>query len=99
MPNRLQLFNDNLHLELLTMTVPALLRTYRIIFWVLTYSSSDSFPTAMHIAAVQVIHKVTLPGLVVLRDCLKEKVTEFADLVKIGHTHCQDATPVTWTRV
>lgn len=58
-------------------------------------SSNDSFPTAMHIAAAQTLVEKTLPGLRLLRDALAEKVTAFAKIVKIGRTHCQDATPLT----
>ena len=58
-------------------------------------SSNDSFPTAMHIAAAQTLVEKTLPGLRLLRDALAEKVTAFEKIVKIGRTHCQDATPLT----
>jgi len=58
-------------------------------------SSNDCFPTAMHIAAVTEIHRVLLPGLADLRAALDEKTCAFADIVKIGRTHLQDATPVT----
>ncbi|DBA00282.1 TPA: hypothetical protein N0F65_001477 [Lagenidium giganteum] len=58
-------------------------------------SSNDSFPTAMHIAAVQEIHRVLLPGLRKLHDALDAKVKEFDDIIKIGRTHTQDATPLT----
>lgn len=58
-------------------------------------SSNDSFPTAMHIAAVQEIHRVLLPGLNKLHAALDAKVQEFDDIIKIGRTHTQDATPLT----
>ena len=58
-------------------------------------SSNDTFPTAMHIAAVQVARDVCLPGLTTLRDALKEKGEAFGDIVKIGRTHLMDATPLT----
>lgn len=58
-------------------------------------SSNDSFPTAMHIAAVLMLHQVTLPGLVHLHAALDAKAREFADIIKIGRTHTQDATPLT----
>lgn len=58
-------------------------------------SSNDSFPTAMHIASAKMIVEVTLPGLEELARCLKVKSEEFEDIVKIGRTHCQDATPLT----
>ena len=58
-------------------------------------SSNDSFPTAMHIAAVQEIHERLLPGLTLLYEALGQKVEEFQDIIKIGRTHTQDATPLT----
>jgi fumarate hydratase, class II len=58
-------------------------------------SSNDSFPTAMHIAAVDEIEGRLLPSLRHLRDSLAEKARAFADIVKIGRTHLQDATPLT----
>ena len=58
-------------------------------------SSNDSFPTAMHIAAVTEIHKRLLPGLKHLLAALQAKEKAFADIIKIGRTHLQDATPVT----
>lgn len=56
-------------------------------------SSNDTFPTAMHIAAVCEIVEYMLPRVKALRDTLDEKAREFADIVKIGRTHLQDATP------
>jgi len=58
-------------------------------------SSNDTFPTAMHIAAACEIHEVLLPGISRLRDALDEKAEAFSSVIKIGRTHCQDATPVT----
>ena len=58
-------------------------------------SSNDSFPTAMHIAAVMEIHRVLLPGLKHLQKALEAKQKAFADIIKIGRTHLQDATPIT----
>jgi fumarate hydratase class II len=58
-------------------------------------SSNDSFPTAMHIAVAQVLHTITIPGLVTLKSALQTKVDQFQSIVKIGRTHCQDATPLT----
>jgi fumarate hydratase class II len=58
-------------------------------------SSNDSFPTAMHIAAAGEINGRLLPALQVLLDALDEKAAAFADIVKIGRTHTQDATPLT----
>ncbi|TAK91219.1 MAG: class II fumarate hydratase [Burkholderiaceae bacterium] len=61
----------------------------------LSQSSNDVFPTAMHIAAAQEITHQLLPALVQLRAALAEKSQAFADIVKIGRTHLQDATPLT----
>ncbi|MDF3073843.1 MAG: fumarate hydratase, class [Alphaproteobacteria bacterium] len=58
-------------------------------------SSNDSFPTAMHIAAVELVSRRTLPALRGLHKALNAKAREFARLVKIGRTHLQDATPLT----
>jgi fumarate hydratase, class II len=58
-------------------------------------SSNDSFPTAMHIAGVEEIHHRLLPALHHLHDALAVKAEEFVDIVKIGRTHLQDATPLT----
>ncbi|NML62009.1 class II fumarate hydratase [Massilia sp. RP-1-19] len=58
-------------------------------------SSNDIFPTAMHVAAAQAVVKNVLPALVQLRATLAVKARDFADIVKIGRTHLQDATPLT----
>ncbi|CAB3753287.1 class II fumarate hydratase [Paraburkholderia humisilvae] len=58
-------------------------------------SSNDVFPTAMHIAAAIGIVKHLLPALKTLRETLDSKAKAFADVVKIGRTHLQDATPLT----
>jgi fumarate hydratase class II len=58
-------------------------------------SSNDSFPTAMHIAAARQIHDRLLPALRHLHRALAAKAEAFADVIKIGRTHFQDATPVT----
>jgi fumarate hydratase, class II len=58
-------------------------------------SSNDSFPTAMHIAAVEEIHHRLLPALGHLRAALAAKAAEFSAIIKIGRTHLQDATPLT----
>jgi fumarate hydratase, class II len=58
-------------------------------------SSNDSFPTAMHIAAAREIEGRLLPALLRLLGALEDKAAEFADIVKIGRTHTQDATPLT----
>jgi fumarate hydratase, class II len=61
----------------------------------MSQSSNDSFPTAMHIAAVMEIQARLLPGLTHLQAALKKKTKEFHSIVKIGRTHTQDATPLT----
>ena len=58
-------------------------------------SSNDTFPTAMHIAAVEQLEDVLLPAVGRLRDTLQAKVEQFRDVVKVGRTHLQDATPIT----
>jgi fumarate hydratase, class II len=58
-------------------------------------SSNDTFPTAMHLAAYQLVHGHTLPRLASLERALIAKATEFADVVKTGRTHLMDATPLT----
>lgn len=58
-------------------------------------SSNDTFPTAMHIAAVEEIHRRLLPMVKLLRDALKKKSEAFKDVIKIGRTHLMDATPLT----
>ncbi|MGS6320136.1 lyase family protein, partial [Enterobacter hormaechei] len=58
-------------------------------------SSNDVFPTAMHVAAVIAIHEQLIPQLNVLKSTLNEKAQAFRDIVKIGRTHLQDATPLT----
>ncbi len=58
-------------------------------------SSNDTYPTAMHIAAYQMVVETTLPGVQKLRDALDQKAQAFSDVVKIGRTHLMDATPLT----
>ena len=58
-------------------------------------SSNDVFPTAMHVAAVDAITHKLLPAIGKLRNTLERKSIDFADIVKIGRTHLQDATPLT----
>lgn len=58
-------------------------------------SSNDTFPTAMHVAAAREIHDRLIPALLHLHAALANKSREFSDIVKIGRTHLQDATPVT----
>jgi fumarate hydratase, class II len=61
----------------------------------MSQSSNDCFPTAMHIAAAGEITRSLLPALAHLHAALERKRREFADIVKIGRTHTQDATPLT----
>ncbi|MGB3801703.1 MAG: lyase family protein, partial [Lewinella sp.] len=58
-------------------------------------SSNDTFPTAMHIAAYEMILSNTIPGVEQLRDTLRAKAEEMQSVVKIGRTHFMDATPLT----
>ena len=58
-------------------------------------SSNDVYPTAMHVAAVDAITHKLLPAIATLRATLAQKSAEFNDIVKIGRTHLQDATPLT----
>ncbi len=58
-------------------------------------SSNDTFPTAMHIAIATSAHEILLPGLEKLHQALAEKAEAFRDIIKIGRTHTQDATPLT----
>src|ERR1700733_5743533 len=61
----------------------------------MSQSSNDTFPTAMHIAAATETARGLLPAIKLLRDALETKRKEFAEIVKIGRTHLQDATPLT----
>src|SRR5882762_1671143 len=61
----------------------------------MSQSSNDTFPAAMHIAAATETARRLLPAVKNLRDALDAKAKEFADTVKIGRTHLQDATPLT----
>jgi fumarate hydratase, class II len=58
-------------------------------------SSNDVFPTAMHVAAVEALHGRVMPSARALRETLAAKSAQFRDIVKIGRTHLQDATPLT----
>jgi fumarate hydratase class II len=58
-------------------------------------SSNDVFPSAMHVAAARSIDQQLIPAIVALRRTLAAKAGEFSDIVKIGRTHLQDATPLT----
>jgi fumarate hydratase, class II len=61
----------------------------------MSQSSNDTFPTAMHVAAAQAVARRVIPAVTELRDALQRKSEEFADIVKIGRTHLQDAVPLT----
>ena len=58
-------------------------------------SSNDVFPSAIHVAATQLVVRELIPALVHLAEALERKATEFAEVVKSGRTHLMDATPVT----
>jgi fumarate hydratase class II len=58
-------------------------------------SSNDTFPTAMHIAVVEELHGHLYPRIETLRSTLFDKSEQFAEIVKVGRTHLQDATPIT----
>jgi fumarate hydratase, class II len=58
-------------------------------------SSNDTFPTAMHIAVVEELHRQLYPNVQKLRDTLAAKAEAYKDVVKVGRTHLQDATPIT----
>ena len=61
----------------------------------MSQSSNDTFPTAMHIAVATQLNTSLIPALETLRDGLERKAEEFSDIIKIGRTHTQDATPLT----
>lgn len=61
----------------------------------MSQSSNDTFPTAMNIAAATVVRERLIPAVQLLRDALHHKAEEYRDIVKIGRTHLQDATPLT----
>ncbi|ABJ74895.1 class II fumarate hydratase [Leptospira borgpetersenii] len=58
-------------------------------------SSNDTFPTAMHIAVAEQLNQKLIPALGQLKDTLEKKADEFKNIIKIGRTHLQDATPLT----
>ena len=62
----------------------------------LSQSSNDAFPTAMHIAAAKRLHDGLIPAIERVQTAIAAKAREFADVVKIGRTHLQDATPLTF---
>src|SRR5690606_6563612 len=61
----------------------------------LSQSSNDAFSTAMNLACLQALRLRVLPNVVALADALRQKAAAFADVVKMGRTHLQDATPLT----
>jgi fumarate hydratase class II len=61
----------------------------------MSQSSNDTFPTAMHVAAVTELHRTLIPALEELHAALDEKARKFEKIIKIGRTHLQDATPLT----
>ncbi len=61
----------------------------------MSQSSNDTFPTAMHVAGAMAIQQRLVPSIRALRDALDAKAAAFADIVKIGRTHLQDAVPLT----
>lgn len=60
----------------------------------MSQSSNDTFPTAMHIAAVVEVENMLFPALTLLRNTLEEKAQQYKDIIKIGRTHLMDATPL-----
>ena len=60
----------------------------------MSQSTNDTFPTAINISAVESVHSNLIPNLKILRDALKEKSEEYMDIIKLGRTHLQDATPL-----
>ena len=60
----------------------------------MSQSTNDTFPSAINIAAVLSVHEDLIPALCMLRDALKEKSKIFNDIIKVGRTHLQDATPL-----
>jgi fumarate hydratase, class II len=62
----------------------------------MSQSSNDTFPTAMHIAAASALREKLAPAIQELHQTLESKSKEFADIVKTGRTHLQDATPLTF---
>ncbi len=62
----------------------------------MSQSSNDTFPTAMHIAAAERVHSALVPAVEQVRDAISAKAKQFANVVKIGRTHLQDAVPLTF---
>jgi fumarate hydratase class II len=61
----------------------------------MSQSSNDTFPTAMHVAALIAVEDQVLPALAALKETLRQKSEAYRDVIKIGRTHLQDATPLT----
>ncbi|WIV17742.1 class II fumarate hydratase [Paenibacillus polygoni] len=61
----------------------------------MSQSSNDTFPTALHVAGVIAVEDELLPAIQLLKGTLHQKSEEFMDIIKIGRTHLQDATPIT----
>ncbi|GAK39411.1 class II fumarate hydratase [Paenibacillus urinalis] len=61
----------------------------------MSQSSNDTFPTALHVAGVLAVEDQLLPAISVLKETFRKKSEEFQDIIKIGRTHLQDATPIT----
>lgn len=61
----------------------------------MSQSSNDTFPTALHVAGVMAVEEQLLPAIQLLKETLHKKSDEFMDIIKIGRTHLQDATPIT----
>src|SRR4029077_3757174 len=61
----------------------------------MSQSSNDTFPTAMHIAAAERVHNALIPAVQEVHDAIAAKAKQFANVVKIGRTHLQDAVPLT----
>lgn len=61
----------------------------------MSQSSNDTFPTAMHIAAAEEVNHRLIPAITTIRNALNDKAEKYKDVVKIGRTHLQDATPLT----
>jgi fumarate hydratase class II len=61
----------------------------------MSQSSNDTFPTAMHIAAAEEVNHRLMPAIMTIRNALNDKAEAYRDIVKIGRTHLQDATPLT----
>ena len=61
----------------------------------MSQSSNDTYPTAMHIASAETVVRELIPALKHLLEALRKKQDEFKDIIKIGRTHTQDATPLT----